>query len=178
MSRGAHRTSTDAAVLYRTPEGRTELALVEWKYTERYAGSVLSARKKGVRELRYRAFWDDPDGPFLTAERGEGPLLYEDLFVEPFYQLMRQQLLAWRMEQVRTLGADVVRVLHIAPRANTAYHRSVNGGRRAAAGDTVGEVWAQVLRQPDRFVSMDSAELLDASTAVTSEAYRRRYGHA
>lgn len=178
MSRGAHRTSTDAAVLYCTPDNRTELALVEWKYTEQYTGNVLSPDKKGKREMRYRDFWDDPDGPFLTAERGEGPLFYEDIFIEPFYQLVRQQLLAWRMEQVRELGADVVRVLHVAPAANTAYQRSLNGGRRADAGDSVGAVWALMLRRPDRFVPIDSAELLDATIAATSDAYRHRYGHA
>lgn len=177
LSRGAHRTSTDAAVLYETDVGGRELALIEWKYTEQYSGHALSADKKGVREKRYREFWDDPDGPFLTAERGEGPLFYEDVFVEPFYQLARQQMLAWRMEQVRELDATTVRVLHIAPAANTAYQRSLNGGRRAAAGDSVLAVWQQMLRHPDRFVSMDSGELLDPERAVTSEAYRRRYGH-
>ena len=55
-----------------------------------------------------------PDGPLHTDV-----IPYADLFVEPFYQLMRQQLLAHAMERSGELDADTVRVLHVAPATNT-----------------------------------------------------------
>jgi hypothetical protein len=44
-------------------------------------------------------------------------------FYEPFYQLMRQQLLAREMETARECGADVVSLLHIAPAQNACFQR-------------------------------------------------------
>ena len=55
-----------------------------------------------------------PDGPLHTDV-----IPYADLFVEPSYQLMRQQLLAHAMERSGELDADTVRVLHVAPATNT-----------------------------------------------------------
>ena len=173
LSRGAHRTSADAAVRYRTPDGEIEMALIEWKYTEQYRGTVLSPDKHNTREQRYRAFWDDLRGPLRGAD---GPLAYADLFVEPFYQLMRQQFLAWRMELAREHGASKVRVVHVAPSGNTSYQQSLRPVHREI-GDTVGEVWRELLRRPDRFVSVDSDRFLDEDLHLTNADYRDRYGH-
>jgi hypothetical protein len=41
----------------------------------------------------------------------------------------------------------------------------------------VSEVWQKMLRRPDRFISVDSSRFTDADLALTSEAYRARYGH-
>ena len=179
MTRGANRTSTDAAIAYRNLSGSLEIALIEWKYTERYTASKLSGDKKGIRAKRYRAFWDAVDGPILPAESviQPGPLRYDDIFVEPLYQLVRQQMLAWRMETAREKGVEIARVLHIAPKANLAYQASLAGKSQSAAGTTVSEVWAKMLRHPDRFAAMDSARFLDPVRDLTSEDYRLRYGH-
>ncbi len=179
ISRGANRTSADAAIAYRTPEGRVEVAIIEWKYTENYRGRELSADKKGIREKRYRAFWDDPMGPLLPGDgrEPEGPLPYEDVFVEPFYQLVRQQLLAWRMEVAGEKGATAVRVVHVAPSGNAGYQQSLNRPTHRAAGSTVHEVWSKTLRRPDRFISVDSSRFTDPDLALTSQGYRARYGH-
>jgi hypothetical protein len=179
MSRGANRTSADAAIAYRTPDGAVEIALLEWKYTEQYRGQELSWDNQGVREKRYRDFWDDPAGPLLTADGPEpdGPLPYEDIFVEPFYQLARQQFLAWRMELAGERGATTVRVVHISPAANVAYQRSLNRPTHRVAGDTVKQVWQAMLRRPDRFVAVDSERFTDPALVLTSDAYRLRYGH-
>ena len=112
--RGTKCTSVDAAFLYRTSAGTTELALVEWKYTEKYT----TTRKPNpgydkTRIKRYGADYTDPAGP-LRSELID----IEWMLDEPFYQLMRQQLLAWRLENDRAEGADVVRVLHVLPPDN------------------------------------------------------------
>jgi hypothetical protein len=167
-SRGAHCTSVDAAIRYRNGDGAIELALIEWKYVEDYRGHELSRDKRGIREPRYVDLWNAPDGP-LRADL----IPYADMFVEPFYQLMRQQLLAHELEKSHECGADVVRVVHVAPRANTALRASLNRPSHLTVGDDVFAVWQELLRRPDRFVSVDSTRLWSSASAEL----RARYDH-
>jgi len=171
LTRGANSTSTDAAFAFRSPFG-TELVLVEWKYTEKYLGSRLSEDRKGVRELRYGAWYDAKDGPLDPTV-----VPYELIFVEPLYQLVRQQLLAWRIEQAGLY--DRVRVVHISPFTNREYGESLDRHKHRLAGETVSDVWKRMLREShrDRFLSLDSAMFTDPGRNLASTAYRSRYGH-
>lgn len=167
--RGTRCTSVDAAFLYRTSTGSTELALVEWKYTEKY--TTTRPPKPGydkTRIKRYGADYHDPAGP-LRFELID----IEWMLDEPFYQLMRQQLLAWRLEKDHAEGADVVRVLHVLPPRNLAYQASLVRPEHRAMGNTVDEVWAQLLRRPDRFRHVDPSVFLDE--AIASWDYVDRY---
>jgi hypothetical protein len=179
-ARGAGHTGADAAFRYRTPDGATELALVVWKYHEQYQGHELGGgpHAAALRAARYRPVWDDPAGP-LRRDR----IPYTDLFVEPFYQLMRLQMLAWRMERAGELGASAVRLVVVAPAANLALaeswsrptHRMVeHAGLTPPA--TVWETWRLVLADADRFAVVDSATLVTPE-APTSAEWRDRYGH-
>jgi hypothetical protein len=167
--RGAHRTSVDAAFLYRTSEGRVELALVEWKYTESY----LYARKPqpakdAERVRRYNRLYLAPDGPVRPLV----PIRY--MFDEPFYQLMRQQLLAHELERHHAEGAARVRVLHVLSPENLDYQRSIVRPEMKEFGDTVDEIWSFFLARRSRFRPVDPTVFLDP--AVTSEEYVARYG--
>jgi GNAT superfamily N-acetyltransferase len=166
--RGSRATSADAAIRYRTPSGTTEVALIEWKYVEDYRGHELSRDKAAIRPARYRRLWDADDAPLHTDV-----VPYEDLFVEPFYQLMRQQLLAHAMETAHEGGTDVVRVLHVSPAGNNGLRTSLNRASHRAVGDDVFDVWRALLRRPDRFVSLDSRALCSTASAE----YRARYDH-
>lgn len=97
---GAHCTSVDAAFLHRALDGVVELVLVEWKYTESYRLRRPDPAKDEVRRGRYAAAVLDPEGP-VRAE----VLAFEHLLDEPFYQLVRQQLLAWELEKAGAEGA-------------------------------------------------------------------------
>lgn len=101
-------------------------------------------------------------------------LTVEHLVDEPFYQLVRQQLLAHALETAGAEGASRVRVMHVLAPANLAYQASLARPEHRALGAAVTEVWAQLLRTPDRFVSVDSAMLLDP--VITSHEYAARYG--
>jgi hypothetical protein len=176
-SRGAYSTSLDAAIRYRTTAGRIEIGLIEWKYIERYSNGHLSgdSEKQATRRERYIKAFSDPEGPI------RGDLFdYEEYFFEPIYQLFRQQLLAWRMEQAHELGADIVRVVLVAPGANSAFWDSLPtvGWRELAGGDPFGVVkaFASVLRRPDRFCYLDSATLVDQSSPLGDD-FKARYGH-
>lgn len=167
--RGSKCTSVDAAFTYRTRHGTTELGLVEWKYTEQYmATREPNPGYDKTRVKRYGDTYHAPDGPLRSD------LMDVDWMLdEPFYQLMRQQLLAWRLEQDRAEGADVVRVLHVLPPENHAYQNSLVRPQQRALGDTVDQVWARLLRRADRFQHIDPTVFLDV--AVTSPAYVDRY---
>lgn len=144
---------------------------MEWKYTEQYLDHQLSPARPGAREQRYAAAWEASDGPIETQL-----ISYEVMFTEPFYQLMRQQLLARELERRRELGAEAVRVVHVSPKGNEAYQASLPSNVPPELGTTVSEVWQRLLRDPSRFVSVDSARF--AQPHISSEEYVTRYGHS
>ena len=168
-TRGARCTSVDAAFLFHTSTGDRELALVEWKYTESYGPREPEPAKDEVRWQRYGTALHDPEGPVRADV-----LPFEALLAEPFYQLMRQQLLAWELEKAGVHDVDRVRVVHVMPSDNVAYRMSLRAVHREV-GDTVHDVWHALLRRPDRFVSLDSSVFADPS--ITSPEYVDRYGN-
>jgi len=175
--RGANATSADAAIRYRTPGGHIEIALIEWKYTEKYPDGKLStsATSHATRAARYQPLLDRPDCPLDTSR-----LSLDDLLVEPVYQLMRQALLAHEMELAHELGAEVVRVVYVAPATNHALWASPGSPRFAELasgfGGHLGHTWQSLLRDPSRLVLLDSATLV-AQDAPTSTEFKARYGH-
>jgi len=166
--RGAHCTSVDAAFLHRGLDGVVELVLVEWKYTESYRVRPPDPAKDEVRFKRYGEAVADPEGP-VRADL----LSFEHLLDEPFYQLVRQQLLAHALEKSGAEGASRVRVLHVLPHWNEAYQHSLARPEHRAIGESVSDVWQRVLRRKDRFISIDSRVFQDAD--ITSREYVLRY---
>lgn len=167
--RGTNCTSVDAAFLFSTTAGAVELALVEWKFTESYL-TPLDRRpdSDAVRVGRYAADLEAADGPVRSDV-----LPIELLLDEPFYQLMRQQLLAHRLERAHAHGADVVRVLHVLAPENTGYQDSLVRAEHRAVGGTVDEVWRKLLRAHDRFIHVNPVVFLDP--LVTNLEYVDRY---
>lgn len=177
-TRGANVTSVDAAIRYVASDGAIEIALIEWKYTEAYPSPSPKhdAAKNATRRSRYEDLW----GSVVRTDL----LDLEDLFVEPIYQMLRQQMLAHEMEQAHELGADRVRVVYAAPAANLALWSSLATpklrefhvpGSDAPVGD-ITEVWGALRLEPDRFVRLDTASLV-APEAPTSGDFKDRYSH-
>lgn len=172
-TRGANCTSVDAAFLHQALDGAKELILVEWKYTERYGARKPQAASDAVRWSRYGAALKAYNGPVRPDL-----VVFEDLLNEPFYQLMRQQLLAHELERSHAEGADRVRVVHVSPTQNEGYLRSVHAPGPRRLGSTVPEVWRELLTATGlaRFQSLDSAAFCDPD--ITSVNYTARYGSA
>lgn len=145
--RGANATASDAAVLYRTSAGTTHLLLIEWKYTEQY-GQPLDPKGNPTRRARYEAIWRAPHGPL----RADANVTLDDFFWEPFYQMLRQQMLAWHTEHADA-GIDRARVLHLSPSGNRALHKVTSPNMRRF-GDDAFEVFTQLLTDPSDFRSM------------------------
>ncbi len=160
--RGQHRTSIDAAVFW-TKGGKKCATLIEWKYTERSFGSC-SAFADADKTEKLRCLGDDYERQCLIV--GDGPkrsrhywnLLAEsgtDLnkmkavvgcpFRGPFYQLMRQFLVAQYMRKAGI--AEHIEVVGLHFEGNDALHTLPKEltPLAKAPGDAVIEVWNQVL---------------------------------
>lgn len=158
LSRGANSTSLDAAIRYRLGN-ETRLLLIEWKYTESY-GNTRSKQERsgdGTRKSRYANIWKRPHGPMRADIRSSG-LELEDLFLNPWYQLLRQQMLAYHVENDPLGDYDHVQLLHLSPAKNLALQR-VNGAKFLPLAETIG---------PD-------ATLFDVFTGLIDPAFRDRF---
>ncbi|HSD84354.1 MAG TPA: hypothetical protein VLG46_10860, partial [Anaerolineae bacterium] len=153
--RGANATSVDAAVMFQQHDGRRHIVLIEWKYTESYSGTSLRyARPSGTDRLAiYAPLLDRSDCPIQR----EALPTWEALFYEPFYQLMRQQLLAHEMELAHELESDTVSVLHVAPAHNRSFQKVTSPALREL-GNSATQVWKHLLRTPERFVSVNTED--------------------
>lgn len=148
--RGANVTSADAAVMFETKERTRQIVLIEWKYTESYGGTSLAIAKSGTDRTKiYAPLYDRADCPIDKSLLRR----FGDLFYEPFYQFMRQQLLASEMERAREKKAHVVSVLHIAPAHNRDFERVTSPALRSIGTSAI-DVWKRLLRNPDRFKSV------------------------
>jgi len=151
-TRGANSTSTDAVVRFRQ-DGHDETVLIEWKYTESY-GQPITASGNPTRLKRYHDLVFAPDGPV----RNDLGIKLEEFFYEPFYQLLRQQMLAFQMQKAKEDGSDRVRVLHIAPAANLAL-RKVTSPALSRFGDDAFTVFRSLLVLPEAFISRSTEGL-------------------
>ncbi|CAN5333358.1 hypothetical protein BH10PSE11_BH10PSE11_20620 [soil metagenome] len=144
--RGQNATNADAIVRFEH-DGQIETLLIEWKYTEVY-GARLDPKGNATRISRYADLAFSPTGPL----RADLDLNLVDFFWEPFYQLLRQQMLALRMECAQEGRTRSVRVLHISPSANLTLHK-VTAPALRRFGDDAFDVFRKLLVKPDRFIS-------------------------
>jgi hypothetical protein len=134
--------------------------LIEWKYTESYAGGATKAEgASGQTRLgRYRPIYEAADRPLDQELIQDYKLNFEALFYEPFYQFMRQQFLAHGMEKAHEEGASIVSVLHLAPRCNAAF-KTVTSPALKSLGDEATTVWKKLVARPGRFASVAIEDL-------------------
>lgn len=110
-TRGANITSIDA-VMVGSRDGERILVVIEWKYLEEYGGRSVAMSKRGTdRVAIYRPLLERPDCPIAVAD-------VRWLFYEPYYQLMRQTLLAWQLVEHQEFGATDWLHLQVVPLGN------------------------------------------------------------
>lgn len=104
----------------------------------------------------YRWLFEQPDCPLDKVQLP----CFEALFLEPFYHLMRQQLLAHEMEKARELGSDEVGLVHIAPAHNLDF-RTITSPLLKTPGlpESATEVWKSLVTLPGRFISVGTETL-------------------
>ena len=152
-SRGQHFTSADAAIRVEGHDGIHNIFLIEWKYAESYGNKSYAKSDHGTDRIAiYRHIYEQEDFPLDKSQLPS----FDALFYEPFYQLFRQQALAYKMEKARELDADRVYLLHIAPGKNNEFQR-VTSPALKALGSSVSEIWQQLAK--DRFHSVTTEQL-------------------
>jgi hypothetical protein len=156
--RGANATAADAAVRYRDSQGRRNLLLIEWKYTEKY-GQPLAPKGNETRRKRYQDIFRDPSGPISK----KADVALDDFFYEPFYQLLRQQMLAWHTQNSNP-EIDRARVLHLSPASNRALHAVTSPDFRRFGGDAF-QIFKSLLAEPRDFISMSIEDAFAPLTA-------------
>ncbi len=176
-TRGEYATSIDAFIVAETHAGRRAY-LLEWKYTESYGENDKGLGRKGrTRRRRYgRRYAASP------AFRDGIPL--EAWLHEPFYQIMRQRLLADRMVVNEELGVSEAKVVLVVPEGNVAYRSDITSPvLQGQFPDlvTVEGVTRAAMNDPDRDFGVVSQKVLaDAARAWAGSEWsryqRERYG--
>ena len=191
-TRGAQNTSVDAVLVAETTAGRRRAYLIEWKYVEQYQSTRPDFKGEGrSSDTRRRRYGEPFRAPYSAFNPDAAPDL-DDFLYEPFYQIMRQRLLADRMVQRRELEVEEAKVIVVVPEDNRAY-RIVGFGRTMTSPplarrfphlETVEAVMRASLRDPDaQFAMVAPSLLLDGvvrslpdETAQWAAYWRERYG--
>ncbi len=166
-SRGKGFTSADFAIRFRDKKEHIHIVLGEWKYTEEYrrAGDLATGKSGPTRVAIYEPLIK-PSG--IRRPRGTK---CADLLYEPFYQMLRQQLLAAAMEEPRAstrlgeMDAHRVSVLHVSPAGNRELRDVITAPKLAKQGKDIYEVWSK-LAPTGRFQHVDSERLIELSTTI------------
>jgi len=157
-TRGEGFTSADFAFRFKTTDGQVQVVLGEWKYTEEYAvGAKKQIARSGTDRLRdiYGKSLDRPDCQIQL----DVATPQEALFYDPFDQLMRLQLLASAMEREGELDADIVSVLHVAPKANTELENRITSPHLDGRSNDIHDLWNGLVKE-GRFIGCHTEDLL------------------
>ena len=147
-SRGANATAVDAAMIAKTTE-QNILIFIEWKYTEIYGGKT---KYKPARADIYDRIIDEKGSPIRIENK-------EAVYFEPYYQLMRQMLLAWKMVQAGDYDCDDFIHLHVIPSGNVELLKTNRSPY--LPGNNLTDAWKSALRNPEKYKIIDPKELLD-----------------
>jgi hypothetical protein len=201
--RGQNRTSIDAAVFWTSRQGKSHATLIEWKYTEHnfgvcsaYAGGSKAACKAlnpahdphpekscklcgGTRHCS-RHYWEHMAGAGICLSRFEG--VQGCPFQGPFYQLMRQYLLAACPKLTKCFDeVDVVSIGFSKNKALASIPRQLMPLARDPSA-TIVDVWNSILTgvPPLRHILVeDLMKAVDQAKVVDPEwrdYLRSRYG--
>jgi hypothetical protein len=157
--RGLGNTSIDAVILYETTIGQRVMLLIETKYSESYGVSYKRFRSDGSdRVAPYRDFYYAGNSPIDISITPR----IEDHLYEPFYQLLRQQLLATQIMETGIPDVDRVVVVHVYALGNREL-RAVTSPRFRELGRDAYEVWQHLLVDPSSFMALPVEDLFKAA---------------
>ena len=171
-TRGANVTSLDALMLGQRRSGKIVVLAFEWKFLETYGQqAVARVSKAGTDRLaRYQALLDDPSCPVKRRDPGT-------FFYEPYYQLMRQTLLAWQMTRDAIEGWPTIddwRHVQVIPAGNLKLRRHVPHAVSDYAGHkTLESAWRSVLKSPNRYRVVTPTDLMPTDVPAAWHDWRR-----
>ncbi|MBS1493451.1 MAG: hypothetical protein JST55_08070 [Bacteroidetes bacterium] len=153
--RGANSTSVDAVMLAEMNDNSRKLVFIEWKYVESYGKESKAAGESGkTRQRIYNSFLDFNNHNCLFKLCS-----IDGLFTEPYYQLMRQTVLAQKMVDAKEYGVSDYIHLHIIPKGNKEL-KDVNTAVNRLTGTTLENTWKNILKAPDKYIVVDPKDFL------------------
>jgi hypothetical protein len=141
---GSKSTSIDAIMVGRKNDGKNILVLIEWKYTETYENQECKFFPNYAPHQGYIKMLQDCDCPIKSQED------VKNLFYNPYYQLMRQTLIGWRMVKLNEYNCDEYINLHIIPQGNIILRKNIMTPIN----------WKNVLKNPQKYIVRSPEELL------------------
>lgn len=155
QTRGANCTSVDAMMTGVLKNGKKIQIFIEWKYTEYYTRTCMADGNPGItRKSRYNHLITDPDSPIKCT------VDLDNLYYEPFYQIMRQTLLAWQMikNKKSELNADDYLHFDIIPENNLNLRYQVQAPGLLQSG--IEDAWKDQLKEPRKYDIITPQRLL------------------
>lgn len=160
-TRGANSTSIDAMMAAELNDGSVRLYFIEWKYTESYTSLSKAEGAPGKTRLRiYSPLLEKQDSPLKKMDD------YAPLFIEPYYQLMRQTLLAHEIVKANEWGATSYKHIHAIPEANIDLKQKRTSP--SLSGSNLDECWRAVLNEPGNYLAIDPQKMLMPLAESTS----------
>ena len=139
---------------YKSTADATHLIYEEFKYTESYGRSGRTLRSDGTDHMApYRELFYRDDTPINIAP----PI--EAFAAEPFYQLLRYQLLARQVEVHKADAINSASVLYIYISEYRCLERVIVPAFRGI-GRNVFEVWGKLVKSQERFLPVTVDSLL------------------
>jgi len=153
--RGANCTSIDAAMIGENTKGQKVFFLIEWKYTECYhpQNKYIAARAKVYDHLI-----KESNSPFKEVD-------VEAFYYEPFYQLMRQTLLAHKLIEEKDHGCSDYYHIHVIPDENKELLYNITSPY--LEGSSISEAWNNILKNPDRYRTISPKDLFSPLYEIT-----------
>ena len=149
FTRGANCTSVDAVMIGKKSNGQKKMFFIEWKYTETYASEnkYISERAKVYDHLIVA-----DDSPFISKLDVTG------FYYEPFYQLMRQTLLANECVKHSDHGVSSYAHVHIVPEKNIELKNKITSP--CLKGTDIHDAWKKVLKNAGLFIAISPDKFL------------------
>jgi len=156
--RGANSTSVDALMMGKKEKSNI-LIFIEWKYTECYDSSCLFGTDEyHPRPDTYNKLLEEECSPIKKSIRINDEEPYKALYYEPYYQLMRQTLLAWKMTNAIEYGANDYIHIHIVPDENNEMLNSITSkelrfikSKEGIEADNMECAWKNVLVDNNKY---------------------------
>jgi hypothetical protein len=150
--RGSFSTSIDAVMVGKFKDEKKEkkiLIIIEWKYTESYPfGEII----KTSNSKAYNYILNDKEkSPIHQIDD------FNDLYYDPFYQMMRQTL--WGCRAAKDFGCDEYIHLHIVPKENSKF-QEITSPNLKIKGEKMSNVWEKLLKEPFRYNVLPPEKLL------------------
>lgn len=155
QTRGANCTSVDVMMSGILKNGDKIQILIEWKYTELYPKANKASGESGItRKKRYDELITSENSPFNCDAD------IDNFYFEPFYQLMRQTLLAWQMIENKNneLNADSWLHFDVVPENNLNLRYQVPAPGLLQSG--IEDAWKSQLKEPLKYNIITPQRLL------------------